>query len=186
MFRSRAARRGSNSDRYEINAEGNVPRSRGSMNGSMLRSLLEDRFKLRIRRETRDVPVYVLIPAGGGPKLQPAKPESCIAFDADQPPPPVDPSKPLPRLCGMARSTTTGSTRPAQRWRTLAGFSPTISTAVLSMKPGSREPSTCISTSLSKILGTPFTNRTIQALQKSSLMPAMSSLPCAPQFENSD
>lgn len=33
-----------NSDRYEINAEGNVPRSRGSMNGSMLRSLLEDRF----------------------------------------------------------------------------------------------------------------------------------------------
>jgi uncharacterized protein (TIGR03435 family) len=82
------------------------------MNGSMLRSLLEDRFKLRIRRETRKVPVYVLIVARGGPKLQPAKPENCVAFDPDHPPPPVAPAMPLPRLCGMARSTTNGLDAP--------------------------------------------------------------------------
>ena len=30
------------------------------MQGPMLQALLEDRFKLKIRRETREVPVYVL------------------------------------------------------------------------------------------------------------------------------
>jgi len=38
----------------------------------MLQALLADRFKLVIRRETREVPVYALTLARGGPKLQPA------------------------------------------------------------------------------------------------------------------
>ncbi|MBN1568565.1 MAG: TIGR03435 family protein [Acidobacteria bacterium] len=39
----------------------------------MVQSLLEDRFKLKMHRESRKVPVYLLTTAKGGPKLQPAK-----------------------------------------------------------------------------------------------------------------
>jgi uncharacterized protein (TIGR03435 family) len=40
------------------------------MRGPMLRALLEDRFALKIRRETREMPVYLLTVAKGGFKLQ--------------------------------------------------------------------------------------------------------------------
>lgn len=39
-----------------------------------VQSLLADRFKLQLRHETKDLPVYVLVIAKGGPKLQGAKP----------------------------------------------------------------------------------------------------------------
>jgi bla regulator protein blaR1 len=38
----------------------------------MLQALLADRFKLKIRRETKEMPVYALVVAKGGPKLQKA------------------------------------------------------------------------------------------------------------------
>ena len=44
----------------------------------MLQALLEDRFKLRIRRETREIPVYELAVAKGGLKLSPFKQGSCV------------------------------------------------------------------------------------------------------------
>ncbi|SPE35763.1 conserved hypothetical protein [Candidatus Sulfopaludibacter sp. SbA3] len=40
----------------------------------MLRTLLEDRFKLTTHRETRDIPGYVLVVAKGGFKLKPVEP----------------------------------------------------------------------------------------------------------------
>jgi uncharacterized protein (TIGR03435 family) len=39
----------------------------------MLQALLEDRFKLRIRREAREQPVYALVAGRGGPKLEKSK-----------------------------------------------------------------------------------------------------------------
>jgi uncharacterized protein (TIGR03435 family) len=36
----------------------------------MVQALLADRFKLTDRRETKERPVYVLVVAKGGPKLQ--------------------------------------------------------------------------------------------------------------------
>ena len=36
---------------------------------SMLQSLLAERFKLRVRRETKQLPVYALVIAKGGPKF---------------------------------------------------------------------------------------------------------------------
>ena len=41
----------------------------------MLRSLLEERFQLKIHREQRQVPDYELVVAKGGPKLQPGRVE---------------------------------------------------------------------------------------------------------------
>ncbi len=38
----------------------------------MLRSLLTDRFKLQIKRETKEMPIYALVVAKNGPKLTPA------------------------------------------------------------------------------------------------------------------
>jgi uncharacterized protein (TIGR03435 family) len=64
----------------------------------MLQTLLEDRFKLKIRRETREVPVYDLTVAKQGLKLHPVK-EGCLFFD------PLNPV-PSDRLChsGSTRS----------------------------------------------------------------------------------
>ena len=57
-----------NSDRFDIVAEteGEVENDRMM---PMLQKLLEDRFRLTTRRETRQLPVYVLVVAKGGPKL---------------------------------------------------------------------------------------------------------------------
>ena len=46
----------------------------------MLRALLEDRFKLKTHRETKETPVYWLVVAKGGPKLRDVKEEK--AFDS--------------------------------------------------------------------------------------------------------
>jgi len=37
-----------------------------------IRALLADRFQLKVHRETKELPVYALIVAKGGPKIQPA------------------------------------------------------------------------------------------------------------------
>jgi uncharacterized protein (TIGR03435 family) len=39
----------------------------------MLQTLLADRFKLTVRRETNDLPIYDLVVAKSGPKIQPVK-----------------------------------------------------------------------------------------------------------------
>src|SRR5258708_6136320 len=56
---------------------------------SLLQSLLEARFKLKLHRETKELPVYVLTVAKGGPKFQPSKEKSCTSFNwiRNSPPP---------------------------------------------------------------------------------------------------
>jgi uncharacterized protein (TIGR03435 family) len=51
----------------------------------MMQALLEDRFKLKIHRENRVVPVYELTVAKGGPKLQPHREGSCPGPDSFDP-----------------------------------------------------------------------------------------------------
>jgi uncharacterized protein (TIGR03435 family) len=78
------------SDLYQIDAKADGAASEEMMNGPMMQKLLEDRFQLKIRRETREVPVYALTVAKGGPKLQLFKKGSCIPVDfakGFQPPP---------------------------------------------------------------------------------------------------
>lgn len=59
------------SDRYTIDAKVEGTPSMEMMRGPMLQALLEDRFQLKIRRETKEVPVYELTVAKGGSKLRP-------------------------------------------------------------------------------------------------------------------
>jgi uncharacterized protein (TIGR03435 family) len=70
-----------NSVRYQINAKADSARGQGMMRGPMLQTLLEDRFKLKIHHETREVPAYVLTVAKGGLKLHPFQEGSCIPLD---------------------------------------------------------------------------------------------------------
>jgi uncharacterized protein (TIGR03435 family) len=60
------------SDRFEIEAKTNRPTDDDAAFMSMLQTLLADRFKLVLHRETRSIPAYVVKVARGGPKLEPA------------------------------------------------------------------------------------------------------------------
>jgi uncharacterized protein (TIGR03435 family) len=61
-----------NSDRFSIEAVASGDPGREQML-LMLQGLLEDRFKLKVHRETKEGNVYVLSVAKGGPKLKPPK-----------------------------------------------------------------------------------------------------------------
>jgi uncharacterized protein (TIGR03435 family) len=83
----------------------------------MLQTLLEERFKLRIRRQTREIPVYALTVAGGGHRLKPFVVGSCVVREPDftQPNPlaalaALPPLEPGQRRC-MNRGMLNGSTR---------------------------------------------------------------------------
>jgi uncharacterized protein (TIGR03435 family) len=60
-----------NSESYDIvaKADGNATRPQLRL---MLQALLKDRFKLTLRHETKDAPVYELVVAKGGSKIQEA------------------------------------------------------------------------------------------------------------------
>jgi uncharacterized protein (TIGR03435 family) len=65
-------------DRFDIDGRAgrDVPREQLLI---MLRALLTDRFRLVVRTETRQLPVFALTKDGGrtGPKLRPASPAEC-------------------------------------------------------------------------------------------------------------
>lgn len=58
----------SNSERYDIAAKAAGPATEKEMR-IMLQALLMERFHLKLRRETKDLPVFALIVAKNGPKL---------------------------------------------------------------------------------------------------------------------
>ncbi len=84
--------------RYDIDAKAESPQTPDMMRGPMTQALLEDRFQLKIHRETREVAVYALTVAKTGPRLQAAQAGKCIPVDASQPLPP-----PSQRPAGMLR-----------------------------------------------------------------------------------
>jgi len=68
-------------DRYDVSAkaEGDGPINQKQAK-AMLQTLLAERFRLRFHREMRDMPVYALVVAKGGPKLKEAPPDGQGAF----------------------------------------------------------------------------------------------------------
>jgi uncharacterized protein (TIGR03435 family) len=93
------------STRFDIVAkpEGNPPRS--EMFGPMLQSLLEDRFRLRVHRETKEGPVYLLTLGKNGPKLSATKEGTCVIADINHPPEAGNPSAPV---CGKPKISSGG------------------------------------------------------------------------------
>jgi len=78
------------SEGYNIEAKGDGKAATRDQVYLKLRSLLEDRFQLKVHRETRELPVYALTVAKSGPKLPQPKEGSCFANDPNGPtPPPV-------------------------------------------------------------------------------------------------
>ncbi len=106
------------SELYEIQAKAEGNPGPGVMPGPMMQSLLEDRFHLKIHRETREVPVYVLTVAKGGVRLPAAK-QPCFTVGPGHPQPDL-PLEQLIRLrCGAPISRTVNSTCTARPSRTL-------------------------------------------------------------------
>ncbi len=97
------------SDLYSIEAKAESAPSAGMMLGPMLKMLLEDRFKLKVHRETSEIPVYALVVAEDGPrKLNVARQGSCIPVDRDHPFPRPAPGQLPPDVCGMVSVTDAG------------------------------------------------------------------------------
>ena len=76
----------------------------------MLQTLLEDRCKLKVHKETREVPVYSLTVANRGPKMQPTQVGSCRALDIQN----LKPTEPLAgesdlQPCGYTSTTPSGA-----------------------------------------------------------------------------
>jgi len=85
-----------NTDGFDIEAKPDQPANEATA-WLMLRSLLADRFKLSIHRETRDLPVYALTVAKGGPHLPAPEDPNCT------PGGPVSGPSTVP--CGIVRVT---------------------------------------------------------------------------------
>ncbi|HVW09409.1 MAG TPA: TIGR03435 family protein [Bryobacteraceae bacterium] len=86
----------SQNETWDIEARAQSATPITQMYGPLLRTLLEDRFQLKIHRETRQLPVYALTVAKGGPKLTASKPGSCVPLDLNH----LEPLAPGSVRCG--------------------------------------------------------------------------------------
>ena len=77
------------SEMFEIDARSDGHPSTLMMEGPMMQAVLEDRFKLKIHRETRQGPVYELALGKGSPKLKPFQEGKCALVVAGRPLPPL-------------------------------------------------------------------------------------------------
>jgi uncharacterized protein (TIGR03435 family) len=66
-----------NSEFYKITAVADGDASPAVMRGPMMRAILEDRFKLKVHRETKEMPTFTLTVAKGGLKIHPIKEGDC-------------------------------------------------------------------------------------------------------------
>ena len=77
------------SEMYRIDARAEGRPSMEMMQGPMLQAVLEDRFRLRIHRETREGPAYALTLAKGRSKLKPFQEGKCSPVPSVRPFPPL-------------------------------------------------------------------------------------------------
>lgn len=83
-------------EKYSIEATAAGVTDRLVLMGAMLRTLLEERFRLKVHRDVEEVPMYALRVGKSGFKLKPMKEGDCEARIDDGPP---DPNAAKPR-CG--------------------------------------------------------------------------------------
>jgi uncharacterized protein (TIGR03435 family) len=112
------------------------------------------RFKLKIRRETREVPAYALTVAKGGPKLRPFKEGSCTPLDPkileQFPPQPFPELPPGQEYCG-------GTDPEGKRWVMASG---TINGPIEILYAAALSVDDFIKMSLGRRVGRPVINKT--------------------------
>lgn len=97
------------SERYQVTAKAEGTPGQDMMHGAMLQALLEDRFKMKVRRETREVPAYAMTAVKSGPKLKPAPEGACAVLDLSRVGAPAGrEEKPLP-ICTLAMRRKSGT-----------------------------------------------------------------------------
>jgi uncharacterized protein (TIGR03435 family) len=91
------------SERFDVNAKAAQPVGTSDLR-LMIRALLEDRFQLRIHRDTKEMPVYALMIGKNGPKLKASNDLDCTDPSVYTPPPqlptPGQPAGPVSIRCG--------------------------------------------------------------------------------------
>jgi uncharacterized protein (TIGR03435 family) len=87
-----------NSERFDNDAKTDGSTAAKQMAEPMLQALLEDRFKLKVHRETKELPIYMLTVAKSGLKIQPAKEGSCVT---PEPGKPAAPGQRQSAFCGF-------------------------------------------------------------------------------------
>ena len=95
---------------YDLNAKAEDHAPIAQMMGPMLQALLEERFKVQIHRDSKEVSVYLLTVAKNGIKLEPAKGGNCFVLDLEHLPPPPKPGEPRPKPCGIPETQSKGPT----------------------------------------------------------------------------
>jgi uncharacterized protein (TIGR03435 family) len=88
------------SARYTINAKAEGDPGVETMMGPLLQKLLEDRFQLKIHRETTQVSVYEMTVARRGAKMTRVEEGSCIPISLDRDLAPHAAGQPRPDVCG--------------------------------------------------------------------------------------
>ncbi|HLK67511.1 MAG TPA: TIGR03435 family protein [Bryobacteraceae bacterium] len=91
-----------NTERYSITAKVPPDTSKEQVL-VMLQNLLADRFKLKVHRETREIPIYEVVIGKNGPKLkesdpEPEPPKKQVSSSGDGPPPPPPPPPGPPKM----------------------------------------------------------------------------------------
>jgi uncharacterized protein (TIGR03435 family) len=117
-------------EKFTIEAKADGTPDRAVLLGPMLRALLEDRFKLRLHRESDEQPIYLMTLVKGGLKIQPIGEDGCTPLEAAERSPDrmrllTDTDKPV---CGNMNMTRSDGQR---RWviggTTMPNFSGTLS-----------------------------------------------------------
>lgn len=107
-------------NKYAIEATAVGATERTVLVGDMLQSLLEDRFQLRLHRDTEEVSMYELVVAKGGLKLKPMQDGDCEPNPGDGSR--VDPNAAKPRCGNLNMMSANGLTRWTFGGSTLGGL----------------------------------------------------------------
>ena len=98
-----------NTERWDIEAKAEgVDQLTPDQLRPMLRALIEERFQLKVRKETKEMPVYALTVAKNGPKLAPSSANSAVTQDRGFGP---DPSRQTQQKGAQVQRATRGAMR---------------------------------------------------------------------------
>jgi uncharacterized protein (TIGR03435 family) len=93
-------------DKFAVEATAAGATDRYVLLGAMLRTLLEERFHLKLHRDAEEVPMYAMVIAKSGLKIAPMKPGDCQPFVPGEA---FDPDAPGKPRCGNLMSRANGA-----------------------------------------------------------------------------